>query len=289
MAWVLPFIFVCGILNWLFSEQIEKEFKFFPRLHRIFAARPNVTPIVITTGVGPQGMKKVWYRPPEEGNSLNGTEPLTPPTLHTPSRTFGADITTNVTPVTISTPAATCPAIKKENLGNVTRQHAPKASVISHGALEKAHLNIQKVPQKRSLIDTMLEMQEYVWFSITSHLLTNLSNRKRDAKWDAEAREKLFSQKRGFLIEELKLGVWTHDQYISKLEQLEAEITTGSSAPPTKRQCVNSAASSPNSRTPTSTPACADSPDWDLSNFYKWLINWNYRFNTLNALVYFLF
>jgi len=121
-------------------------------------------PIVIMTGVGPQGMKKVWYQPPEEGNSLDGAEPLTLPTLHTPSRTFGADITatTNITPVTISTPAATCPAIKKENLGNVTRQRAPKASVISHGALKKARLNIQKVPQKRSLIDTMLEMQEYV-------------------------------------------------------------------------------------------------------------------------------
>ena len=38
-------------------EQIEKDFKFFPRLHKIFAAHPNITPIVVTTPLGPQGRK----------------------------------------------------------------------------------------------------------------------------------------------------------------------------------------------------------------------------------------
>jgi len=32
-------------------KQIEQEFLFFPTLHRIFASRPNVTPIVITTAL----------------------------------------------------------------------------------------------------------------------------------------------------------------------------------------------------------------------------------------------
>lgn len=137
-------------------EQIEKEFKFFPRLHQIFAARPNVTPIVITTGVGPHGMKKLWYQPPDDVNAdetPEHTKPLHPtcgspfPSTPTPvhpaqGRAFGVDLTRTV------------------NIPPANRSRAPKLSVVSYEAIEKARLNIQKVPQKRTLIDTMLEIQE---------------------------------------------------------------------------------------------------------------------------------
>src|SRR5258707_1149738 len=45
-------------------EEIEKDFPFFPTLHRILATRPNVNPIVVTTALGPQGMKTVWHQHP---------------------------------------------------------------------------------------------------------------------------------------------------------------------------------------------------------------------------------
>ncbi|KAF8811399.1 hypothetical protein BYT27DRAFT_7278312, partial [Phlegmacium glaucopus] len=51
------------------DEEIEKEFPFFPTLHRIWASHPNVTPIVITTALGPQGSKTVWYQPPDENRN----------------------------------------------------------------------------------------------------------------------------------------------------------------------------------------------------------------------------
>lgn len=51
--------------------EIEREFIFFPTLHRIFASRPNVTPVVITTGVGPQGPKTVWIQPPGDNNNID--------------------------------------------------------------------------------------------------------------------------------------------------------------------------------------------------------------------------
>jgi hypothetical protein len=47
-------------------EQIEKDFKFFPHLHKVFATHHNVTPIVVTTTHGPQGHKTVWFQPPDK-------------------------------------------------------------------------------------------------------------------------------------------------------------------------------------------------------------------------------
>jgi len=44
----------------------------------------------------------------------------------------------------------------------VHKPRAPKASVLSQEALDKACLSIQRVPQKQTLINTMLDMQAYV-------------------------------------------------------------------------------------------------------------------------------
>ena len=59
------------ITYYTFVDEIEKEFIFFPTLHRIFASRPNVTPIVITTGVGPNGPKTVWIQPPGDNSNID--------------------------------------------------------------------------------------------------------------------------------------------------------------------------------------------------------------------------
>jgi hypothetical protein len=44
---------------------MEKAFPFFPCLHAILASCPNVTPICITTPLGPNGHSTVWYQPPD--------------------------------------------------------------------------------------------------------------------------------------------------------------------------------------------------------------------------------
>src|SRR5882762_6598799 len=62
----------------IFLEQIERQFPFFPRLHAIMASRPNVTPIAVTTGVGPNGCKTVYYQDPNEGVSGVFSEPADP-------------------------------------------------------------------------------------------------------------------------------------------------------------------------------------------------------------------
>ncbi|KIN97342.1 hypothetical protein M404DRAFT_78630, partial [Pisolithus tinctorius Marx 270] len=44
-------------------DQITREFPLFPELHRIFVAHSNVTPIAVTTGVGPHGKKTLHLQP----------------------------------------------------------------------------------------------------------------------------------------------------------------------------------------------------------------------------------
>src|ERR1700679_4318453 len=84
-------IFLQFEFTFLPIEQIERDFKFFPHLHQIFASRPNVTPIVITTALGPQGRKTVWYQP-LDGNdtappaAVSASQPAPPFTpAHGPS------------------------------------------------------------------------------------------------------------------------------------------------------------------------------------------------------------
>ncbi|KAF8148472.1 hypothetical protein B0H34DRAFT_737190 [Crassisporium funariophilum] len=45
-------------------DQINKEFPFFPALHRLLCTRPNFNPPAVTTGVGAQGQTTVHYQAP---------------------------------------------------------------------------------------------------------------------------------------------------------------------------------------------------------------------------------
>jgi hypothetical protein len=47
-------------------EQIVEDFEFFPALHAIMATRPNVTPICVTTGVGPHGSETLLIQEPSD-------------------------------------------------------------------------------------------------------------------------------------------------------------------------------------------------------------------------------
>src|SRR5271168_3503665 len=162
---------------------------FFPRLHQIFASRPNVTPIVITTALGPQGRKTVWYQPPDgndtappaavsasqpappstpaRGPSTPAHGPSTPahdssPPAHVPSHTFGTDVTRNI--INLSTPdvSSTSPSKTAMLPPSLSGKRGPKPSAVLREAIDRARSYIEKVPQKRTLIDTLLEMQEYV-------------------------------------------------------------------------------------------------------------------------------
>jgi len=99
--------------------------------------------------------------------------------------------------------------------------------------------------------------------------LINSAYRKTQAHWDAEAQDKLLTQKRTFLLEEYKLGIWSQVQYVSQLKKLEAKMSPETITPPAKKKQVECEPSSSlsTSSVPLESTSCAALPDWDLSNF----------------------
>jgi hypothetical protein len=135
--------------DYLLLEQIENDFKFFLRLHQISVSRPNVTPIVVTIALGPRGRKTVWYQPPDdEMSQMTNATAFTP--THSPSSSFGIDVTQAVVNQT--------PAAEIFTPVPATGQSSPKLLAISREAIEKARSNIEKVPQKCTLLDTLIEI-----------------------------------------------------------------------------------------------------------------------------------
>jgi hypothetical protein len=66
-----------------------------------------------------------------------------------PLRTFGTNITAAA--ANIGTPQVATP----------TATRAPKPSSVSREAIDRARLSIQKVPAKRSLLETLVDLNEY--------------------------------------------------------------------------------------------------------------------------------
>ncbi|KAG6892799.1 hypothetical protein C0993_002896, partial [Termitomyces sp. T159_Od127] len=140
--------------------QVEAEFPFFPRLYNIFSTHPNVVPIAVTTALGPKGHSTVWYQDPDYddptlasqiSSEVPQLQELTPPAL-TPQRSFGSDL------LSMANSIHSSPDIS-ESLSPTKSSRNAKPSSISHEALQRAQTSSSKVPSKRSLGDTLLEMQ----------------------------------------------------------------------------------------------------------------------------------
>lgn len=138
----------------LFSEQIEKAFPFFPRLHNIFATGPNVNPICATTALGPQGQSTTWYQPPVQSI----TDDMIDPELlhqHSPSPTIDDVPTVNVPACdfALEMPQPTQAATPAQN-------KLPKSSSFFHDALQRACASISSIPKKKqTVVDTLIDLQ----------------------------------------------------------------------------------------------------------------------------------
>ena len=73
--------------------------------------------------------------------------------------------------------------------------------------------------------------------------------------WSDENLVKLNVQKRSMLLEEFKLGIWTKEDYLAWI----AELESGSAVPAQKKQKV-----------------CQYSPDWNEEHFYSSSENFNH-------------
>ncbi|KLO05734.1 hypothetical protein SCHPADRAFT_838981 [Schizopora paradoxa] len=192
------------------SGDITKKFPFFPKLHELCASRPNMIPVAVTTGVGPNGRRTQNYQAPEGANSAAGEEPSEdlPPTQ--PEFAPASQATFNngkenmqpmYPPVPSSTPATpTTP-------GPAGRQ--PQAS--SFGSiLEKAK---SRIPAKRTIEDRLSEM--------ASESMA-LARKRHDDEQTFKSRQ-LDIQERELLMKEYKEGLIDRDEYRERLEGMKRQ------------------------------------------------------------------
>jgi hypothetical protein len=79
-----------------------------------------------------------------------------PPQASTPIRSLFCAFVTDITRAVVNQ----APVAELSAPVPATGQRAPKASAISREAIEKARSNIEKLPQKCTLLDTLIEIQE---------------------------------------------------------------------------------------------------------------------------------
>ncbi|KAG1764981.1 hypothetical protein EDD22DRAFT_845578 [Suillus occidentalis] len=157
----------------------HSQFRFFPVLHRILSSHPNVTPIAIPTGIGPHGKKTVHFQVPsdDEGDEVG----------------FSADQDQQSQMLTLHG------VLKAE----ATRCKPPKALSLSQSSVEKARHCISKVPEKRSLDETLMDMQRASLEAIGAHAAVDLC-----------------LQECQILLKEFEAGIWDVDKYQAKLSEL---------------------------------------------------------------------
>ncbi|KIK74405.1 hypothetical protein PAXRUDRAFT_19905 [Paxillus rubicundulus Ve08.2h10] len=188
--------------------------------------RPNVNPIAITTGVGPAGKKTFHIQPLDDDD--NAGDELTQSQIGQIQMLQDAINMANAARVHAPLSTSASYADKENSAVDLTetpsQKKAPKLSSLSQDSISKAKDRIQKLPKKRTIDDTLQDIQR-----------TNLEalNERNRRQMDLEERK--------VLLEEFKLGLWTAEEYRERLEDL--RCGTGERPPKQVHQY---------------------SPDWDL-------------------------
>jgi hypothetical protein len=167
--------------SYMISEEIVETWPYFPRFHALYAGRPNVTPIAITTGIGPNGPRTQWVQRPDDyihpdllalSNIPTTPAPAaTQPGALTASRSFGSDQTNLYEPATPS-PTTSYPPLASQQpisaspisatpVSATPASRPPKPSTASRQTVIK-HKIVQMVPKKRTLADSILDISKYV-------------------------------------------------------------------------------------------------------------------------------
>ncbi|KAI6043761.1 hypothetical protein EDC04DRAFT_3138362 [Pisolithus marmoratus] len=198
-------------------DEIVQECPFFPMLHRIFSSRPNITPIAVTTGVGPHGKKTVHFQLPSDdegsGPKLSGDQMSQVRTLQdvlnaemarrgvSPSFELPEDMGFSEEPSFGGEEEKENSSTPPQPSATPIGKHRPNSS--SSGSIDKAKQQISLVPKKRSFEETLLDMQHANLEAINSR-----------------ARAEMCMQERQMLLKEFEAGIWTREEYKKRLMEL---------------------------------------------------------------------
>jgi hypothetical protein len=140
------------------TEEIVAAWPYFPRFHVLYASRPNVNPITISTGICPTGPQTQWLQRPDDfiDPALREAEPPSTPSPLTASRSFGSD-QTNI--YDLVTPSPHPPPASQPPASSATR--LPKPSTAHRHAIDQMKATIQVVPKKHTVIDVLVDASRY--------------------------------------------------------------------------------------------------------------------------------
>lgn len=215
-------------------DEIQNEFTFFSTLHRFLSTCPNVTPIAVTTGVGPLGQKIVHYQPPdghETGPQPDMVDMHIDPALRNTGLEFNSiqlppsqgvhgdnpDKENMPPPLPSSAPLSSVPPPSSTPQSSSTPQpssappqtpaRGPKASTFGpaqlDAAIAKASSSIKPVRQKRSIEETFVDMQKRT-------LKLSKARMKEESE---QKRIKLANQDCELCLREYEAGVLTLEEY----------------------------------------------------------------------------
>ncbi|KAF6746271.1 hypothetical protein DFP72DRAFT_1076477 [Ephemerocybe angulata] len=240
-------------------QEINSAFPFFGRLHRQTATRPNVVPIVVTTGVGPHGSQSLWLQPRNQG-AVNNLSSQAAPALDDNLSSQALDnflgINTTKTlgqgaPLSRSSlfssvhseSQAPPPPLSQLPPSAQSSKRPPKLSTQARAAADKI-ASVKLVPQKRSLQETLSDITERNFTLLTARA-------DRDSQ----------TQTRQVLLAEFNAGLWTREEYRAEVNALLNRPLASSSS-----SSLSTSSSSPAIPEAQRLPR-AHSPDWPENLF----------------------
>jgi hypothetical protein len=146
-----------------------------------------VNPICATTALGPQGRSTTWYQPPVQRPTDEVIDPrLRGQPIPTPDHDK-VPITVGDTPAINTPPSDLAPKIPQPTqVSTPAKNRPPKSSTFSHDALQKARASISSIPKKRTVVDTLIDLQwcvvlmvyfseSHMFFAVKTYMLNDRS------------------------------------------------------------------------------------------------------------------
>ncbi|KAF9232460.1 hypothetical protein BU15DRAFT_81226 [Melanogaster broomeanus] len=202
-------------------DEIVEAFPFFPALHRIFSTRPNVTPIAITTGVGPHGKKTVHFQPLSDDES---DPPAFMPAQNSQMLSLHQLLQAEQARRQVS------PASESVNDGGSPpwhdwdKENIPSSEPQPTGPLpQSASTPVKRPPKPSSIAESVDKAKEHIQKSAALKILLWTYN--SEANLDAinlRAEAEMRIQEHQLLLKGFKAGVWDASEYKEKLGELMA-------------------------------------------------------------------
>jgi hypothetical protein len=161
-------------------DQIVIAFPFFPQLHTLLATHPNLNPVAISTGIGPNGHELQNFRGSVDHQSRISDDMIDPALCVLDSNSVIPPTASPVTSPPMASPPIACAVVSfataQENMLPIPRSttpaRGPKQSTFGSerldAAVAKANTTISRIPKKQTLEDSFLSVQVCAWSFFSS-------------------------------------------------------------------------------------------------------------------------